>query len=146
MACIHQEVQKPGHQGISGSKRVVTDGGIVSYLRMRHPLLASSVASISHIGGHAFAGNVVIYIPKQWKLRDRNVYSPLAGKGIWYGRVEPRHVWGIVEETIQKGRIIEELLRGVHSTQKGMGTREKSDHKETDEEKSKAVEASSEET
>lgn len=114
MDCFHKEIQKPGHQGISGGKKVMTDGQVSSF-RMTHPLLGSSVSLISHIGGHAFAGNVVIYLPKYWKSRDRDVQSPLAGKGIWYGRVEPKHIWGIVEETIQKGRLIEELLRGVHS-------------------------------
>ena len=68
----------------------------------------------SCIGGHAFAGNVVIYLPKNWKAEDGERISPLAGKGIWYGRVEPRHVWGIMEETVKKGVIITELLRGVH--------------------------------
>lgn len=64
-----------------------------------------SVALISHIGGHRFAGNVIVYIPP-------SMASPLAGKGIWYGRVEPKHVEGIVNTTIVHGTVIEELLRG----------------------------------
>ena len=71
------------------------------------------VASVSHVGGHVWAGNVIIYIPSNYRLVDGEE-SPLAGKGVWYGRVEPKHVEGIVEETIKKGRVIEELLRGVH--------------------------------
>jgi hypothetical protein len=67
------------------------------------------VGLISHVGGHAFAGNVIIYIPVHGQFRNH----PLAGKGVWYGRVEPRHVQGIVQQTIQKGVVIEELLRGV---------------------------------
>lgn len=77
------------------------------------PIRHTKVALTSHIGGHAFAGNVVIYLPKWFKMASGKV-SPLAGKGIWYGRVEPRHVWGIMEETVQRGRVIEELLRGIH--------------------------------
>lgn len=77
------------------------------------PIGFSRVALTSHIGGHAFAGNVVIYLPKKFKLASGKV-SPLAGMGIWYGRVEPRHVWGIMEETVQRGRVIDELLRGIH--------------------------------
>ena len=77
------------------------------------PIRRTKVALTSHIGGHAFAGNVVIYLPKMFKMASGKV-SPLAGKGIWYGRVEPRHVWGIMEETVQRGRVIEELLRGIH--------------------------------
>ena len=73
----------------------------------------SRVALTSHIGGHAFAGNVVIYLPKTFKMPSGEL-SPLAGMGIWYGRVEPRHVWGIMEETVQRGSVIQELLRGIH--------------------------------
>ena len=40
--------------------------------------------------------------------------SPLCGQGIWYGRVEPRHVQGIMEETINRGVLIEDLLRGIY--------------------------------
>lgn len=106
-----------------------------------------NIGMISHIGGHKFAGNVIIYIPPDYQLRtlERNTggakpsdkvvageseslqvsedqpllpeeknygVSPLAGKGIWYGRVQPRHVEGIVEQTIGHGKIIKELFRG----------------------------------
>ena len=69
-------------------------------------------ALVSHIGGHAWAGNVIIYIPPKFLLEDGSSH-PLAGRGIWYGRVEPKHVEGILNETVKKGVIIEELLRGV---------------------------------
>ena len=36
----------------------------------------------------------------------------VAGTGIWYGRVEPKHVEGIVKETVFGGRVIKELYRG----------------------------------
>lgn len=77
------------------------------------PTWKSGVALTSHTGGHAFAGNVLMYLPKKFRLASGMV-SPLAGMGIWYGRVEPRHVWGIMEETVQRGYIINELLRGIH--------------------------------
>ena len=38
--------------------------------------------------------------------------SPLAGYGIWYGRVEPKYVEGIVQETLLGGKVIEDLFRG----------------------------------
>lgn len=65
---------------------------------------------ISHIGGHKFAGNVIIYLPRP----SVDVWGthPLAGMGVWYGRVEPKHVEGIVNETILRGRITKELFRG----------------------------------
>lgn len=67
-----------------------------------------NTAMISHIGGHKFAGNVIIYIPPFLAFHGNR----LAGMGIWYGRVEPRHVPGIVAETLGAGRIIKELYRG----------------------------------
>ncbi|KAI9835239.1 MAG: hypothetical protein M1837_003877 [Sclerophora amabilis] len=67
------------------------------------------VGLISHIGGHRFAGNVIIYIPPKFKGPTSHA---LMGKGIWYGRVEPKHIEGIVKETILKGNVISELYRG----------------------------------
>jgi (2Fe-2S) ferredoxin len=66
---------------------------------------------ISHIGGHKFAGNIIIYIPEKAKTAVGEAH-PLAGCGIWYGRVEPRHVEGIVTRTILRGEIFEDLFRG----------------------------------
>ena len=63
---------------------------------------------ISHVGGHAFAGNVIIYTPPNWGSES----NALRRTGIWYGRVEPRHVEGIVTETLLGGKIIKELFRG----------------------------------
>ncbi|KAK9712605.1 hypothetical protein K7432_007048 [Basidiobolus ranarum] len=53
------------------------------------------VLLVSHIGGHKFAGNVIIY--------------PV---GVWYGRVKSCHVKAIVEKTLLDEHIIEELYRG----------------------------------
>ena len=69
------------------------------------------VGLISHIGGHKFAGNVILYVPPGMKLADGKD-NPLAGCGIWYGRVEPKHVDGIVKETVLGGKVIEDLFRG----------------------------------
>ena len=71
---------------------------------------------ISHIGGHKYAGNVVVYVPPEWKGGDGVVgeigVSPLSGMGIWYGRVGPEHVEGVVSETLVRGRVVKDLLRG----------------------------------
>ncbi|KAL2025110.1 hypothetical protein VTK56DRAFT_112 [Thermocarpiscus australiensis] len=72
---------------------------------------SARVGLISHIGGHKFAGNVIIYLPPGLRTKDGERH-PLAGHGIWYGRVEPRHVDGIIGETVLQGRVIEELFRG----------------------------------
>ncbi|ANZ75514.1 BA75_02332T0 [Komagataella pastoris] len=56
------------------------------------------VGVISHVGGHAFAGNVI--------------YFNTAGQSIWYGRVFPDKVQGIVNQTVKNKNIIKELYRG----------------------------------
>jgi leucyl-tRNA synthetase len=66
----------------------------------------ADVGLISHVGGHKFAGNVIIYIPPSMEG------NALKGSGVWYGRVGPENVEGVVEETLVKGRVITELLRG----------------------------------
>lgn len=73
-----------------------------------------NVGMISHIGGHKWAGNVIMYIPPTFQLPLSASKSPhpLAGMGIWYGRVEPRHVEGIVEQTLLQGKVIQDLFRG----------------------------------
>ena len=66
----------------------------------------AEVAQISHIGGHKYAGNVIIYLPPS--MRDNG----LRGSGIWYGRMGPENVEGVVQETVVRGRVVRELLRG----------------------------------
>jgi hypothetical protein len=61
---------------------------------------------ISHIGGHKFAGNVIIYVPPTWDTHA------LRGCGIWYGRVGPEEVEGVVGETVVGGRVVGDLFRG----------------------------------
>lgn len=75
------------------------------------PTMTARVGLISHIGGHKFAGNVIIYLPQSMKGSDGERH-PLAGHGIWYGRVEPKHVEGIVQETIKRGNVIADMFRG----------------------------------
>jgi (2Fe-2S) ferredoxin len=88
---------------------------------------------LSHIGGHKFAGNVIIY-RRRTKSVDQ-LHEKLKGlalnegtkeakaavvvteddvqaEGIWLGRVEPKHVEAIIEEVILKGRIFKDLYRG----------------------------------
>jgi hypothetical protein len=68
--------------------------------------IEADVAQISHIGGHKYAGNVIVYLPPSLEG------NALKGTGIWYGRVGPENVDGVVEETVVKGRVIVEFLRG----------------------------------
>lgn len=78
---------------------------------MEKPALTARVGLISHIGGHKYAGNIIIYLPPIMKLGGGQRH-PLAGHGIWYGRVEPKHVEGIIQETVVKGNVIEDMFRG----------------------------------
>ncbi|KAF9085922.1 hypothetical protein BGX23_009294 [Mortierella sp. AD031] len=58
---------------------------------------------ISHIGGHKFAGNVIVH---------RSEPQDKTSMAIWYGRVEPCHARAIVEVSIERGEVIRELYRG----------------------------------
>ncbi|KAJ5092293.1 Aminoacyl-tRNA synthetase class 1a [Penicillium alfredii] len=70
----------------------------------------ANVGLISHIGGHKYAGNVIVYIPPKMTVGESEPH-PLAGKGIWYGRIEPKHVEGIVQKTILTGRVVKDHFR-----------------------------------
>ncbi|KAJ7117385.1 Sucrase/ferredoxin-like-domain-containing protein [Mycena crocata] len=52
----------------------------------------------SHMGGHKYAGNCIIYTPQ--------------GSSVWYGRVTSHEVDAIVVNTIQAGLVLPPLLRG----------------------------------
>ncbi|KAI5056875.1 hypothetical protein GOP47_0028693 [Adiantum capillus-veneris] len=60
------------------------------------------VKSCSHVGGHKYAGNVIIY------SSDAN--GEIAGH--WYGYVTPKDVTQLLDEHIGKGKIINKLWRG----------------------------------
>jgi hypothetical protein len=85
----------------SGEEPVQTEDGAAGESE-----LTARVGLISHIGGHKFAGNVIIYIPPTF------AHNALAGKGIWYGRVGPEQVEGIVTKTILEGKVIKDIFRG----------------------------------
>lgn len=91
------------------------------------PTAYPTATLVSHIGGHRFAGNVIIYIPPDFlptpgrsasssgdmvKKEKNLVPHKLAGSGIWYGRVERESVEQIVNETILGGRILANHFRG----------------------------------
>ncbi|KAJ0117082.1 fmi1 protein [Diaporthe amygdali] len=52
---------------------------------VQKPALAARVGLISHIGGHKFAGNIIIYLPPSLKMASGDKH-PLAGHGICCGR------------------------------------------------------------
>jgi hypothetical protein len=79
---------------------------------------SARIGLISHIGGHKFAGNVIIYLPPDMKMGSEP--HPLAGHGIWYGRVDPKNVEGIVKETVLKGNVVADMFRGGIDAQRKM--------------------------
>lgn len=64
---------------------------------------------VSHVGGHKFAANVLVYRKKE-------------GQMIWLARVRPEHCEGIVKYTIQQGKVVhpEYQLRGGFDRTRGL--------------------------
>lgn len=86
------------------------------------------VSACSHVGGHKYAGNVIIY--------GTNAEGKVTGD--WYGYVTPADVPDLIDVHIGKGEIIEKLWRGQ------MGVKEedkaKSEGKKPSEEKKRSTE------
>ncbi|XP_058112720.1 altered inheritance of mitochondria protein 32-like isoform X4 [Magnolia sinica] len=61
-----------------------------------------SISPCSHIGGHKYAGNVIIFGP--------NLDGELPGH--WYGYVAPNDVPVLLEQHIGRGEIVDTLWRG----------------------------------
>lgn len=100
-----QVLQGPANIDVEPSASAAKSGAV------KKAALTARVGLISHIGGHKFAGNVIIYLPPSMKTSQGQPH-PLAGHGIWYGRVEPKHVHGIITETIFDGNVIKDMFRG----------------------------------
>ncbi|KAF4619341.1 hypothetical protein D9613_005563 [Agrocybe pediades] len=71
---------------------------IAAQLKQSAEAKRALILKVSHIGGHKYAGNAIIYTP--------------SGSGIWYGRVTPHDVDSIVVNTIINGLVLPPLLRG----------------------------------
>ncbi|KAH9951699.1 Sucraseferredoxin-like protein [Amylocystis lapponica] len=91
----------PALEELSGTEEE-REAEIVRQLHAVDPVHADHPSALilrnSHIGGHKFAGNVIIYTPQ--------------GVAVWYGRVTPHEVEAVVKETIIGGKILPPLLRG----------------------------------
>lgn len=61
-------------------------------LRLREKV---AVYPCSHIGGHKWAGTLIVY-----------------PQGDWYGRVTTCHVKPLLEQAVLEGKIIKEIWRG----------------------------------
>lgn len=106
------QLPREGVDVLRGPVEMTLDEGVPAIAgTMEKPASTARVGLISHIGGHKFAGNLIIYLPLSMKLGSGQRH-PLAGHGIWYGRAEPKHVEGIIQETIMKGNVIADMFRG----------------------------------
>jgi (2Fe-2S) ferredoxin len=54
-----------------------------------------TIRATSHVGGHKYAGNVIVY-----------------PEGVWYGYVRPEDAERLVRDHLVEGRILEDLHRG----------------------------------
>nr|XP_025700665.1 uncharacterized protein LOC112801929 isoform X2 [Arachis hypogaea] len=61
-----------------------------------------SVLACSHVGGHKYAGNVIVFSPGP----DEKI------TGHWYGYVTPNDVPALLDQHIAKGMVIQKLWRG----------------------------------
>lgn len=96
---------------------------------------------ISHVGGHKFAANVMVYRRCQTAVREeagvleengrkdgggvRRERGEEWGEGsqcIWLGRVRPEDCEGIVKQTVLKGKVVkpERQLRGGFDRERGL--------------------------
>ncbi|KAM3530740.1 hypothetical protein NHJ13051_001180 [Beauveria bassiana] len=109
---FEKQLERKGVEVLQGPAQVQADTEAQQLEgKVSVPKNTARVGLISHIGGHKFAGNIIIYVPPGKKLADGSSH-PFAGHGLWYGRVEPKHVEGIIEETIVQGNIVADMFRG----------------------------------
>jgi (2Fe-2S) ferredoxin len=64
---------------------------------------------VSHVGGHKFSANVLVYRKKEGQL-------------IWLARIRPEHCEGIVKYTLLQGKVVhpESQLRGGFDRERGL--------------------------
>ncbi|KAF9892967.1 hypothetical protein FE257_000559 [Aspergillus nanangensis] len=64
---------------------------------------------VSHVGGHKFSANVLVYRRKEQQM-------------IWLARVKPEHCEGVVRYTLLQGKVVhpESQLRGGFDRQRGL--------------------------
>ncbi|KAF8916766.1 Sucrase/ferredoxin-like-domain-containing protein [Mucidula mucida] len=74
------------------------EANVVRQLQDLQGTRSALIVRNSHIGGHRYAGNCIIYTPQ--------------GAGVWYGRVSTHEVEAIVNNTIEEGMVLPKLLRG----------------------------------
>ncbi|KAK7061525.1 altered inheritance of mitochondria protein 32 [Favolaschia claudopus] len=92
-----EHIVEPPLENFSGTPEERADY-ITDHLRALPTAKKALILKNSHMGGHKYAGNCIIYTP--------------GGSSVWYGRVSTHEVEAIVTNTIVGGRILPPLLRG----------------------------------
>ncbi|KAH9844197.1 Sucrase/ferredoxin-like-domain-containing protein [Rhodofomes roseus] len=99
---VHTQVEDPSLSGPPLEEFAGSEEELNAEIEKRLKASAESkrvlVIRNSHMGGHKFAGNVIINTPQ--------------GACVWYGRVTPHEVDAIVKETVMGGKVLPPLLRG----------------------------------
>lgn len=93
---------------------------IADELRQSTESKRALIVKVSHVGGHKYAGNVIVSVLSPYGLPSESSFTHIlfyqiytsSGSGIWYGRVTPHDVDSIVTNTIINGLILPPLLRG----------------------------------
>ena len=93
--CVHRE-----RDARCGSLGPLILDAFQSYIKKEKLESKVFAYGISHVGGHAFAGNCIIYHQQE------------SLNGHWYGRVKPSHIQQIIHDHILNGKIIKDLWRG----------------------------------
>jgi hypothetical protein len=87
---------------------------------------------ISHVGGHKYAANVIVYRRRDFNWHKKNAADEeqLAAKeeeaegavqGIWLARVRPEECENIVKFTVLQGKLVKpDQLRGGFDRQRGL--------------------------
>lgn len=85
---------------------------------------------ISHVGGHKYAANVIVYRRRDfdWYKRDRSEAPGAEGddegaaQGIWLARVRPEDCENIVRYTVLQGKVVKggRQLRGGFDRERGL--------------------------
>ncbi|OJD27427.1 hypothetical protein ACJ73_01184 [Blastomyces percursus] len=84
---------------------------------------------ISHVGGHKYSANVIVYRRRNIDSADASTEAGRAAldeegaaQGIWLARVRPEDCEGIVKFTVLKGKVIkpESQLRGGFDRERGL--------------------------
>jgi (2Fe-2S) ferredoxin len=80
---------------------------------------------ISHVGGHKYAANVIVYRRRdfEWYKRgETETDDEGAAQGIWLARVRPEECENIIRYTVLQGKVLKpgQQLRGGFDRERGL--------------------------